>query len=112
MKKPITVPDRLELLARIFKARDAVYGKNYVNIGFVMAGFFPNGITLKTPKDFARFASFVAVAVKAGRYAACFESGGHNDSLDDLSVASQLLRDLDELSWTEEEDSDGGDEPS
>ena len=102
MKKPITVPERLELLSRIFKARDAVYGKNYIDIGFVLAGFFANGITLKTPKDFARFASFVAIAVKAGRYAACFTTGGHNDSLDDLSVTAQLLRDLDEVKWMEE----------
>jgi hypothetical protein len=58
---------------------------------------FPDGIELRDPSDFTRFALFLQAHGKLVRYAATFSQGGHPDSLDDSSVYAQLLKFVDSL---------------
>lgn len=88
-------PERLAALGKIYKDRNAVYGDTYKNFGHAMVAFFPRPITLSTPEEWNRMAMFFHVADKLARYAGSFESGGHVDSLDDLSVYSQMLQEYD-----------------
>jgi hypothetical protein len=61
-----------------------------------MAALFPEGVELKSPSDFTRFALFAQAHGKLVRYAARFAAGGHPDSLDDTAVYAQILRFVDE----------------
>ena len=89
------VPNALETAAGIYRERNAAYGDNYKRFGIGLKGMFPNGLTLETEDDFNRFAVFVFAYSKVTRYAQQFSAGGHPDSLDDLSVYSMMLRELD-----------------
>jgi hypothetical protein len=80
--------------ADTYLERNAVYKDNYRHIGAVMAGYFPNGITLKTPVDFIRFHLFMLMHVKLTRYTNCWGTG-HTDSLVDNSVYSAMLEQVD-----------------
>ncbi len=82
--------------AATFKARNAVYGNNYLNVGNAMAGLFPDGITLKTADDHNRFHIFMLGIVKLSRYANSFSKGGHADSSHDNTVYSAMLESIDE----------------
>jgi hypothetical protein len=95
--KPQTnsVAKMLETLGSIFASRNKEYGDDYHHFGKTMLGFFPRGVTLKTEKDFGRFALFTFAAAKLSRYAKNFAKGGHPDSLDDAAVYSQMLQELD-----------------
>lgn len=84
--------------ADLFRQRNKEYGSSYKEFGSVMVAFFPDGLTLKTENDFARFAIFNMVAGKLDRYARNFSKGGHSDSLMDISVYSAMLQDLDKQS--------------
>lgn len=92
-----TVPDTLREAAEIYQQRAAMYGDNYLMHGYVMQGLFPNGITLQTVDDFNRYGIFVQMVSKLSRYANMFTRGGHYDSLDDNTVYSQMLREIDGL---------------
>lgn len=94
-KRQPTVPERLAALGKIHQERGKVYGDDYKHFGKVLAGLFPEGLTLKTADDFTRFGLFVQMATKMNRYSRQFHNGGHVDSLDDLAVYSQLLQDRD-----------------
>lgn len=89
------VSEQLRNCANIYEERNKVYGDNYKHFGKIMVGLFPNGLTLETEDDFNRIGVFVQAVSKITRYAKKFSSGGHADSLDDLSVYSQMLRELD-----------------
>jgi hypothetical protein len=85
-------PDhRLEGLADLFRERNAQYGDSFLDFGPMAAAMLPKGIDLKTPDDWNRFALFFMCMVKLHRYAMKFESGGQQDSLDDLAVYAQML---------------------
>lgn len=58
---------------------------------------FPRGLSLNTAEDFNRFALFVQLMHKLTRYAQALKTGGHRDSLDDLSVYAQMLAAVDEM---------------
>jgi hypothetical protein len=58
---------------------------------------FPDGIELREPEDFTRFALFLQAHGKLVRYASRFTQGGHNDSLDDTAVYAQILKFVDGL---------------
>jgi hypothetical protein len=90
-----TVPEMLAALARIYEERGKVYGDDYKNHGKVMVALFPNGLTLKSVDDFNRYSCFKELITKTSRYAPNFVKGGHADSLDDISVYSQMLQELD-----------------
>lgn len=92
-----SVPENLRHAADIFEERSKIYGDNYKRFGYIMVGLFPNGLSLKSPEDFGRMGVFVQIVSKMTRYAEQFEKGGHPDSLDDTSVYSMMLQDLDSI---------------
>lgn len=91
-----TVPEMLREAAATYEERNKLYGDNYKSFGIVMASLFPLGIRLLSVDDFNRFGVLVQVVSKLTRYAENFGRGGHDDSLLDLAVYSQMLRELDE----------------
>lgn len=92
-----SVPQALGDLGALFEERNALYKDNYKNFGKTLLGLFPNGVTLKSAEEFNRFALFLQIMHKQSRYAQSILSGGHSDSLDDISVYSQMLREYDGL---------------
>lgn len=92
-----TVPERLSKLGELFLERHRTYGRDYEHVGDILMGMFPGGLTLDAPEKFQRFYMFVYMLGKLNRYSQCLARGeGHQDSLDDLSVYSQMLAELDE----------------
>lgn len=69
----------------------------YKQHGVVLNALFPNGIDLKNSNDMSRYGIFDMIVGKILRYANNFERGGHDDSLRDISVYCNMLRELDEL---------------
>jgi hypothetical protein len=92
------VPEQLRNLAKLYEERGAIYGDNYKHAGRRLLEFFPEGLTLKTADDFQWFHLFVHADGKLSRYAQSRmrQKRGHRDSLDDLSVYSQMLAETDE----------------
>lgn len=93
MVKPVT--QSIKDLAALYEQRNAVYGDDYKRHGSIMEQLFPKGIFLKSPSDFNRYAILQNMVTKLNRYAANFPEGGHVDSLDDITVYSQMLQELD-----------------
>lgn len=93
--KRLDVANELLRASELFKERSRVYGKNYKDFGPV-AYTMLEGIKLETPDDFARLGVLVQIISKLTRYCANFNNGGHDDSLMDLSVYAQMLRELDQ----------------
>ena len=86
--------DVLIELAQLFDNRSKVYKDNYINFGKVMAGLFPDGITLKTEEDHVRFHLFILAIVKLTRYSNNWKSG-HSDSSRDSAVYMAMLEAFD-----------------
>lgn len=91
-----SVPDRLKELGLLYLDRNAVYKDNYKHFGKIMMGLFPKGLSLTTEEEFNRFCIFVQMQSKLTRYAQQFLEGGHEDSLDDATVYTQLLAEYDD----------------
>ena len=89
------VPQALRSAAAIYEQRNAIYGDNYKLFGLWVSVLFQSGIELRTSEDFNRFGVLVQVLSKLSRYCANFDSGGHDDSLDDLAVYAMMLKELD-----------------
>lgn len=79
-----------------YAERHKVYGDNYKLVGKVLEQLFPDGITLKTADDHNRFHIMMLSVVKLSRYVNNWDSGGHDDSLLDLSVYSAMLLSIDQ----------------
>lgn len=92
-----SVPQALAALGELYRERNALYKDNYKNFGKTLVGLFPRGLTLNTVEEFNRFAIFLQLMHKMSRYANATQSGGHDDSLDDISVYAQMLREYDGL---------------
>jgi len=90
-----SVPEMLRDNAGIYEQRNQLYGDNYKRFGKIMDILFPGGICLQNEDDFNRFGIFVQVVSKITRYAENFSRGGHDDSLDDNTVYSMMLKELD-----------------
>lgn len=90
------VPEMLREGADTYEERNAVYGDNYKNFGRAMRALFPRGIECQSVDDYNRLGVIVQIVGKLGRYCEQFGEGGHDDSLLDLAVYSQMLRELDE----------------
>lgn len=96
MAEPKTVPDRLAALGALYLERNKLYKDNYKQMGRILCGMFPEGITLKTEDDFNRFALFLQGVHKKTRYArSLLTPTGHADSLDDDTVYCQMLAEVD-----------------
>ena len=90
-----TALDFLEEMATTYRERNEIYKDNYKQIGKICQLLFPNGVDLKTSKDFNRYFCLVMVIGKLTRYTYNFEKGGHADSIHDLAVYSAMLMELD-----------------
>lgn len=95
------VRDRVtELLQEAIKTREnrsAVYGQaGHETFGAVMDVFFPEGLSLDTPDDHARYALVVMLVGKLCRYMNNYNEGGHKDSLKDIQVYAAMLEAHDE----------------
>lgn len=80
----------LEELSKLYRERNAVYKDNWKDIGPVLVGFFPAGITLASPTDFIRFHLFMLALVKLTRYTNNWATG-HSDSVRDAAVYLAML---------------------
>lgn len=87
-----SVPAALKELAELYLRRNKVYGDDFLRHGKIMMSLFPRGVTLKSAEDFCRFATMKDMVTKLGRYCNNFFAGGHEDSLNDLSVFAQMMR--------------------
>ncbi len=80
--------DILHQAATTFAEKEKEYGTAYLRHGNIMASFFPNGITLKTPEDFFNFHLFELDIIKSNRLAS--NSLKHKDSWHDKIVYSAM----------------------
>lgn len=78
-----------------FKQRSEVYGDNYLTHGKVMMALFPNGVDLKTEKEYNRFGIINMMVAKLTRYCQGWPNA-HQDSVHDLGVYSFILESLDD----------------
>lgn len=92
---PVTVPEMLRECANVYEQRAMIYGDNYKWFGKIMSAMFASGLTLQTADDWNRVGLLVQKVYKLTRYAQNFSDGGHDDSLVDDSVYSQMLREVD-----------------
>lgn len=95
MKKNDFVPKQLESKAALYKQRNAQYGDTYKMQGAILEAMFPNGVSLDGIDDQNRYSIFITIVSKMLRYANNFDKGGHEDSLDDISVYAMMLKELD-----------------
>lgn len=94
----IKTPDqRLIDAAALFMQRNKQYGDNYRTIGPVLAAMFPDGLHVGGAEEMQRVFTIVMVVMKITRYAQNIDRGGHQDSLDDMSVYSMMAAYTDEL---------------
>lgn len=94
-KKFINGGDILEAAAATFRERNKVYGDNYLRIGEMMRGMFPDGLTVKTAHDWNRLHILLLGIIKLSRYAVNWDEGGHQDSIHDNTVYSAILEAID-----------------
>lgn len=91
-----TAADLLQESAEVYRQRNLLYKDNYKKFGRVMHALFPDGLTINSPDLWNRLGLLVQQISKQTRYCENFLSGGHDDSLCDLSVYSAMLREVDE----------------
>jgi len=93
------VSEALHNAAEIYEERNKLYGDNYKRFGNVMEALMPSGMEQGFPETKAQFNNRVGVLIqvisKLTRYCENFNSGGHDDSLDDLAVYAMMLKELD-----------------
>jgi hypothetical protein len=87
--------------AKTFAERNKVYGDNYLNVGRAFVALFPEGLTLKTVKDFNRFHLFMLSVVKLTRYCNNWDNGGHQDSIHDSTVYNAMVESVDGMEFPE-----------
>lgn len=92
----LTAADLMTIGAQTYRERNAAYGDNYKQHGFIMDALFPKGINLVTVQDHNRFGIITMLAAKLCRYCNNFEKGGHKDSIHDLGVYAFMLQELDQ----------------
>ena len=93
-KDPIA--ESLMKLAELRKNRNNSYGDISELKGDIILALF-GGVPpkIKTAEDFNRFAMLDFIVSKLARYCANFNDTGHDDSLDDISVYCQMLKEKD-----------------
>jgi len=91
-----TVQDMLRNAATVYEKKNLEYGNTYKRTGAVIQEMFgEDPPLLETAEDYNRFAILAMIAGKLTRYATNFNHTGHEDSLIDISVYAQMLRELD-----------------
>ena len=89
------VSKELKTKASLYTERNVLYGDNYKHFGPSVKALFPEGVELRTADDWARMGVLVQIISKVTRYAGMFSRGGHDDSLDDITVYAMMLKELD-----------------
>ena len=80
--------------------REGQYGAGPLTVGGALASIFPEGVTLRTPEDFARFFYLTMVQMKLSRYANAFHEGSPDSSHDGanyfklLELFDEFLREV------------------
>jgi hypothetical protein len=87
------IEDNLRRATATRAARKKVYGDTHIRHGSVMAALYPNGITLRSSAEFARFGVVNMIVSKTCRYTARGNTG-HADSAHDLIVYGAMLEEL------------------
>jgi len=91
----MNVTEELHKIAELFEERGKIYGEGYKLKGAVIDALFEKPIILSTAEDFNRFSILNYIVGKLVRYSNNFIDSGHDDSLDDISVYAQMLKELD-----------------
>ena len=92
-----TVPERLTALGDLFRQRGKEYGSGYLQMGHILNCIFPDGLVLSSIESHERYALWIQIFYKTIRYANNINKGGHSDSVNDISVYSQMLAEFDDL---------------
>ena len=87
--------ENMKKALKTFEERNKLYGKNYITHGLVMKSLFPNGVDLKTEKEYNRFGIVNMMVAKLTRYCQGWPKS-HQDSIHDLGVYSFMLESLDD----------------
>ena len=87
--------DNIKMALKTFEERTKVYGDNYLTHGYVMKSLFPNGVDLKTEKEYNRFGVINMMVAKLTRYCQGWPNS-QKDSIHDLGVYSFILESLDD----------------
>jgi len=77
------------------KERGEQYGHSYLTHGEVVKVLFPEGIRLKTKKDFNRYGALNLIVTKLIRYCNSWDKP-HQDSIHDLGVYAFILETIDD----------------
>jgi hypothetical protein len=92
----------LDEMANTFRERNVMYGDNWEKVANVLSALFPQGITLTTPEDFARF-HFLDWTV--GKFTRFVNTGmTHAESVHDGAVYMAMLEALLKLQEQEKND--------
>jgi len=90
------VSQELKLKAQLFSDRHKIYGDNYKRFGEILSLLLQGQfLDITNFKHMSRLGIFVQIVGKMTRYGENFERGGHDDSLDDISIYAMMLKELD-----------------
>lgn len=96
MSKHISPDQALIQMAKTFKAKNEEYGDTYHQHGKIIMALFPDGVPAQEDEaDAIRFGILTMIVSKLCRYVVNYENGGHEDSLNDLSIYAQMLAEVD-----------------
>lgn len=101
MHKMTTPADLLQESVKTFRQRGEIYGNDYERFGRIMKAVFPGGFyfnaaAVDIEKTWTRMNYLIMIVNKIARYAENFDKGGHDDSLNDISVYAAMLRHIDQ----------------
>ena len=91
---PLPVEQRLLNLSALFARKDAQYGDAHHCVACVLE-LLLGDVKLDSVDAKHRYFLLSMIVLKLSRYTNNFNEGGHGDSLDDLAVYAQILRELD-----------------
>jgi hypothetical protein len=97
VRKLDSVAENLSELIQIHEDRAHLYGNDYLTGATSIMGLFPRGVEARTPRDAIRLGLIYQLHAKLLRYCYRFNDGGHEDSLDDIAVYAQMLKNVDEV---------------
>jgi|688.fasta_scaffold1901830_1 hypothetical protein len=94
-------PDHLEAGAKTFRERNLLYGDNYLNVGKVFQQLFPEGVEIKSEKDWDFIISLMNCQFKLMRAAVHFSINheAHADSIHDLMVYAAMFAEVSEKDY-------------
>lgn len=89
------VPNELQKKADLYRERNKIYGDNYKKFGNMVHSIMGE-TKLETADDYKRFGVLIMMFSKLSRYASNFSVGGHDDSLDDITVYAMMQKEVDQ----------------